>query len=166
MGPPGSGKGTLAQEVDGVHLSIGDISREHIDPAYKEAAFRHQPIPFEKIERIFREKLEEALDQKRTVVIDGYPKTKEQCAYLDEVVSRFAVKATYIVLEVSDDVALERIMERNRLDYTRENTIERLRSYVERMQEVFAFYASDNRLQHLSTNEGLATTKRNFLRMV
>jgi adenylate kinase len=115
VGPPNGGKGTLCDSIVRdfglVHLSGGDILREHIKqrtPLGLEARQfmdRGELVPDATMIKLFLSKLESPEVQKRGALLDGFPRTKAQGIALSQ--SGIRVDAL-IVLEVPDEVLLER----------------------------------------------------------
>lgn len=125
IGCPGSGKGTFAQAIKSEgydHISTGDITREEVKKEtpfglkYKEAILHHVigGIPFEEIQALVGERLEKNVSEKRGVILDGYPKTKEQCELLDIFIERkdLKEKVVFVLLNVKEEDAIERIQYR------------------------------------------------------
>ena len=94
FGPPGSGKGTLAEraarELNFEVLSTGNLCRKHI--AQKTAlgekldfyVKKGQLIPDELITLMVKEWLESTLEAQVPIILDGYPRTKGQASHFLE----------------------------------------------------------------------------------
>lgn len=95
MGPPGAGKGTqavgLAERIDGVHISTGDIFRANVADQtelgrkaqqYMDAG---QYVPDEITNAMVRDRLGQP--DAESFVLDGYPRTEDQVAELDDILS-------------------------------------------------------------------------------
>ena len=92
VGPPGAGKGTVAKLLSdrlGVaHLSSGDLLREALrrgDPIGKQAGrYMREGVlaPDELVTRVVLNGLGQ-LEEGRSVVLDGFPRTAEQAKALD-----------------------------------------------------------------------------------
>lgn len=88
IGPPGAGKGTIAEKVAAkyklAHLSTGDILREAIARGTALGARANEYVetgrlvPQEVLGAVVAERLREAKD----FVLDGYPRTLEQAEFL------------------------------------------------------------------------------------
>lgn len=116
MGPPGAGKGTVAEmianQTDMVHVSTGDIFREQIQ--------RKTPLGI-KVENIIasggyvsdditneivKNKITELNEKNKQIILDGYPRTIQQAQFLDNMeYNSFKV----IELEASDDLIIKRL---------------------------------------------------------
>ncbi|MBS0653187.1 MAG: nucleoside monophosphate kinase [Verrucomicrobia bacterium] len=125
LGCPGSGKGTFAQAIspEGYdHVSTGDITRKEVQNEtefglkYKEAILGHVigGIPFEEIQRLVDQRLEKAILGQKGVILDGYPKTKEQCELLDTFIQSNGLqdKVVVVLLDVKEENAIDRILYR------------------------------------------------------
>lgn len=117
FGPQGSGKGTQAKRISAdysiPHISTGDMLREAIGKGTelgmkaKEIINQGKLVPDEIVNGIVRERL--AMDDCREgFVLDGYPRNIAQARALDS----FTELNYVIVLEVSDNVSVERIVHR------------------------------------------------------
>lgn len=88
FGPPGSGKGTIAQrcvkELGWVMLSTGDLCRQHIQDQtelgkqFQACVQAGHLIPDQLITTMVVEWLKGFLGKGKTIILDGYPRTKEQ----------------------------------------------------------------------------------------
>lgn len=122
LGCPGAGKGTFAQSIKHKgydHVSTGDITRDEVKNGtafgikYKDAILNHVigGIPFEEIQRLIEERLENALQHHRGVILDGYPKTLEQCELLDAFIERNALRdrVMIVLFDINEEEAIDRI---------------------------------------------------------
>ena len=123
LGCPGSGKGTFAQAIQSegyVHISTGDIAREEVRNEtafgleYKEAILNHVKgrIPFEKIQELVEQRLEKAISEQKGVILDGYPKTIDQCELLDTLITEKGLNERVVIvfIDVKEDDAIDRIL--------------------------------------------------------
>lgn len=122
LGCPGSGKGTFAQTVISrgfEHISTGDITREEVRKGtpfgikYKEAIVNHVigGIPFDEIQRLVENRLEMAIESRKGIILDGYPKTVGQCEFLERFIQKNGLRdrVDILVFEVDEEDAIERI---------------------------------------------------------
>ena len=121
LGPQGSGKGTQAMriaETYGIpHVATGEILRSAI-AAGTELGRQVEPI----LERgdlvtddLMVELIRERLAQEDGFVLDGFPRTVPQAEALDAMLDEIGKPLDVVLLlEVDDDVALERLLERRR----------------------------------------------------
>jgi adenylate kinase len=92
LGPPGAGKGTqsrrIAEHYGIPQLSTGDLLREHVSRgtalglAAKATMARGELVPDELLYGVVSDRLKQA-DCERGFVLDGFPRTAAQAAWLD-----------------------------------------------------------------------------------
>ena len=117
MGPQGCGKGTqaklLAEELDLVHISVGDIFRWNIQTHTKLAAKikrivdSGQLVPDEIVEEIVSRRLAEH-DWNYGFILDGFPRNVHQATFFLE---SYDVNGV-IYIDVPDDVVINRALAR------------------------------------------------------
>lgn len=123
LGAQGSGKGTvgvkLAEELGLVHVSTGDIFRENIKnntELGKEAntyILAGNLVPDELTNRILLDRLSKEDVLENGVLIDGYPRTEEQCKKLDEMLTSLDRQVDLAInLDVARDELIQRITTR------------------------------------------------------
>lgn len=119
LGAQGSGKGTvgvkLADELGLVHVSTGDIFRENIKNGTelgKEAntyILAGNLVPDELTNRILMDRLSKNDVLTQGALIDGYPRTEEQCKKLDEMLNELGKE---VDIAINLDVAREELIQR------------------------------------------------------
>lgn len=121
FGPPGSGKGSLAQQcvraLGWQSVSTGNLCRNHI--ARKTSLGQEidffiksgKLIPDQLITAMVEELLIEMLDNKKTIILDGYPRTLLQAEALHNFFSnRFhLIRLHLVALTISDGTIIERL---------------------------------------------------------
>jgi adenylate kinase len=117
MGVQGSGKGTqallLKQELDLVHISVGDIFRWNIQSHTKLAArirrlvAAGELVPDEIVDEVVKTRLDQH-DWNYGFILDGFPRNRPQAEFFLESYDINAV----IQIDVPDDVVFERILSR------------------------------------------------------
>lgn len=91
FGYPGSGKGSFAQalkEEGYEHFSTGDLLRSEVKKG-SEIGLKYQKtieqadklLPSELVEKIMEKRLQGSLEEAKMLILDGYPKTVEQCYF-------------------------------------------------------------------------------------
>lgn len=151
LGPQGSGKGTQAKRMAAAHgvphVSTGDILRDAVAQG-TELGLRVAPllergdlVPDELMVELIRERLA----GEDGFVLDGFPRTLAQAEALDAMLDEIDKPLdTVILLEVSDDEALRRMLgraaEEGRADDTTEAIANRLRLYHELTRPVVERY--------------------------
>jgi adenylate kinase len=157
LGPQGSGKGTQAKRIASsraiAHVATGDILRAAVADG-SELGRRVAPI----LERgdlvpddLMIDLIRERLEAEDGFVLDGFPRTVAQAEAFDEMLSEIGKPLdAVILLEVSDDVATERLHARSvaegRADDSPEAIRNRLRLYHELTEPVVERYRGDGTL--------------------
>jgi len=114
MGPQGSGKGTqaklIAKEYGLEHISIGDILRKEVanntEIGQQVRSYMNEGklIPFE----LNNEIVKKAIQGKKGLILDGYPRNVEQAKYL---FTHFKIQGL-IVLDIGEEESIKRISKR------------------------------------------------------
>jgi adenylate kinase len=119
LGPPGAGKGTMAQvlarDLRAPHVSTGDMLREAIKaqtPIGREAkAFMEKGalVPDELVIALVRERLGKP-DARKGFVLDGFPRTPEQAKSLDRTLLELDMPLDAVLyFKTSLDVIIRRL---------------------------------------------------------
>jgi len=122
LGPPGAGKGTVANLLkshdDSVHISTGDILRNAVKegtPLGIEAKGymdRGDLVPDSLIMGMMEVRLKED-DCQKGFIFDGFPRTIPQADALTELLNKLDLKLDFVVnLEVGKEVVLDRLSTR------------------------------------------------------
>lgn len=106
LGPPGAGKGTLAQALskdwDMVHVSTGDMLREALKQRTplglkaKEYMEKGKLVPDDIVIGLVSERLLKS-DAKKGFILDGFPRTVEQARELDQEIARLRMPLTAVL---------------------------------------------------------------------
>lgn len=117
MGPQGCGKGTqatmLAEELDIVHISVGDIFRWNIQAHTKLGARVKRGIAIgelvedETVEQIIRERLD-MHDWNFGFILDGFPRNRSQALFFLE---NYDIDAV-VYIDVPEEVVIKRALAR------------------------------------------------------
>ncbi|MFM1973134.1 MAG: hypothetical protein RLZZ345_218 [Actinomycetota bacterium] len=158
IGTPGAGKGTQAQrlsETFGIPaISTGDIFRHNVknetELGKQAKAFmdRGEYVPDSLTNDLVRDRLAQA-DAADGFLLDGYPRTADQVAELDDILAEKAQHLDAVVM-LSADVdevvrrLLNRAVEQGRADDTEEVIRHRLDVYEEQTAPLISVYAARN----------------------
>lgn len=119
MGLPGAGKGTQAEQIvekyNIPHISTGDMFRaamkNNTELGKKAKSFMDNGdlVPDEVTNGIVRERLAED-DAKNGFLLDGFPRTVEQAAELENILSDLGTELDAVInIEVDKDVLIKRL---------------------------------------------------------
>jgi len=163
LGPPGAGKGTqaerLAAEHDLLKISTGDILRDHV-ARKTELGLQAKPImdaghllPDDILIALIRDRLA-SMDKVR-VIFDGFPRTVAQAHGLDMLLEELGAPINAVpLLEVPDEVLIERIVERGRTSGRSDDTDalarERQQVYRDQTQPLIDYYAARGQVRHVN----------------
>lgn len=154
MGPPGAGKGTQAVRVAerfGIPaISTGDIFRSNIeggtDLGRRVEAILNTGgyVPDEMTNEIVRDRLA-WVDAAPGFLLDGYPRTIGQVAFLDDVLAASGHPLDGVIeLTVDEDAVVQRLLQRaateGRADDTEEVIRERQAIYAKETAPLLAIY--------------------------
>ena len=155
MGPPGAGKGTqaalVADHFGVVHLSTGDIFRASVAAGtelgvtakrYMDAG---EYVPDSVTNAMVRARLGES-DVEGGFLLDGYPRTVDQVAELDDILADLGTKLDgVVVLQVDLEELIGRLLERartsGRTDDTEDVIRHRQQVYAEQTAPLLALYS-------------------------
>jgi adenylate kinase len=156
IGTPGAGKGTQAQrlsETFGIPaISTGDIFRHNVKnetelgkqaKAYMD---RGEYVPDSLTNDLVRDRLSQA-DATDGFLLDGYPRTADQVAELDDILAKKSQHLDAVVMLAADvdEVVrrlLNRAIEQGRADDTEEVIRHRLDVYEEQTAPLISVYAA------------------------
>ena len=124
MGPPGSGKGTLAslciKEFGCEQISTGNLCRSHIQrntdigKSIKSVIDSGKLVSDEIIVSMIKEWISSNKDLSKNIIFDGFPRTKKQAELLYQLLkdSGQDSRLMLIKLQVGNDVLIDRILSR------------------------------------------------------
>ncbi len=161
FGPPGSGKGTQSEKIIDtyglVHLSTGDLLRKHLSEGTelgkiaKEYLDNGRLVPDKIVIEMVEDKIADHLDAEG-FVFDGFPRTVNQAAALDEMLGNHNLSISgMIALDVPEDELRKRITERAKTsgrvdDQDDEKISTRIRVYTDESAPVVGYYRDQKKL--------------------
>ena len=177
FGPPGSGKGTQAENLvkhyDLMHISTGDLFRYEMGNdtplglKAKEYISKGELVPDEVTIGMLKNKVNSSPDAKG-FIFDGFPRTIAQAEALDEFLKEKGSEINVLVaLDVDDDEIVKRILNRGRTSGRADDNDEgiirnRIDVYNSETAQVFDYYAQVNKSAKV---EGVGTIKEIFDRL-
>jgi adenylate kinase len=119
LGPPGAGKGTqakkIAQKKGLVHVSTGDLFRENLKnetdlgKLAQDYMNKGELVPDDVTVRMVEARLARP-DCEQGAVLDGFPRTPDQAAALDNLLEKLCSKVNVVpYIKVPDEVLVERL---------------------------------------------------------
>jgi len=154
LGPQGAGKGTQAKRIAAEyglpHIATGDILRQamaegtplgrQVKPIYDSGGL----VPDDLMIELIRERLSKP-DAQDGFVLDGFPRTFVQAEALDTMLREIDKQLDLVLeLQVPDEVAIERLTRRARLEGRPDDTPEairrRLALYHEETEPLVEYY--------------------------
>lgn len=160
LGPQGSGKGTQAKllkqfleehhpEVPIIHFDTGQKFRNLMTvPSYsisriKDSINRGDLQPDWLPNWVFATEVMDSMSEPCQLIIDGIPRSVGQAKVVDEILSYYERDIIDVVLlEVPEDLSLERLIGRGRADDSKEAILYRLRQYEETTKPVISYFKS------------------------
>ena len=156
FGPPGAGKSTqgqmLAVRQGWKWLSTGEMLRRSQDEAVINLLKAGELVSDELTYQVFEAAVQDARDKKYpNIIIDGFPRTKEQAAWLDSYMEKMGEKIDIVVaLEVPEAEIMARLEKRHRMEDTPETIARRMTIYRQKMYPVLGIFAEAGvRIVHL-----------------
>ena len=161
LGPPGAGKGTqakmLAETAKIPHISTGDILRGAIanDTPLGQQAKSYMDkgdlVPDTLVANMVKDRLQEP-DAKEGWILDGFPRTVEQAAFLDELLTQLDRYSLQVLnLEVPEPVLVERLVARGRSQDDKPETIRnRLEVYRQKTAPLIDYYQKQGNLHSVN----------------
>jgi len=149
FGPTGAGKSLqgqmLAVRQGWKWLSTGEILRQSVDPQVIATLKSGDLVSDELTYQVFEHAVQEARDkQYPNIIIDGFPRTKDQAAWLAQYMESIQEKIDeVIVLEVPETEITRRLAKRARMEDTPETIAKRMAIYRQKMYPVLSTFAED-----------------------
>ena len=156
FGPTGAGKSMqgqmLAVRQGWKWLSTGEMLRQSDDPEVIATLKSGELVSDELTYQVFEEAVQDARDREYpNIIIDGFPRTKEQAAWLDTYMEKMGEKIDIVVvLEVPETEIMARLEKRHRMEVTPDTIAKRMAIYRQKMYPVLGIFAeADVKIVHL-----------------
>jgi adenylate kinase len=122
IGPPGSGKGTqaelLSKALGAVHLSSGEVLREHASAAVQAEMKRGELVREAEVDAILQTSLQEA-NAGSIWILDGYIRLAQDRDWLETSLKKLGRKIDLVIIfEAPEVTCRERVLGRGRTDDT------------------------------------------------
>lgn len=163
LGPPGSGKGTLAKSLikdyDFQHISTGDLIRNSDDKELKKIIAKGNMIPDDKMLEMLEDKVKD-LDLEKNIAFDGFPRNIEQSKMLDKMLGKLGLGLNHAVfLDLPREEAISRLKKRakeeGRADDASFETInKRFDEYLEKTLPLIELYTKNRKVKKVDASEG------------
>ncbi|RUR85945.1 adenylate kinase [Chlorogloeopsis fritschii PCC 9212] len=165
LGPPGAGKGTQAKTLAECwnipHISTGDILRQALKEqtplGIKAQSYmdRGELVPDQLVQDMVEERLQQS-DTNSGWILDGFPRTVKQAAFLEELLQKLDQRGEKVVnLDVPDEVVVDRLLQRGRQDDSEEVIRRRLEVYRSQTAPLIDFYRHRHQLLSVNGNQSL-----------
>ena len=164
-GPPGSGKGTQSKELAAkegyIHISTGDLLRgrmqadDELGRKIKKVMDANEFVSDEIMWQLLEERLQQEAPNAK-VLLDGFPRTLEQAEIFDKNITGSAYQLKgMIVLDVPDQVLIDRIKARGRNEIDRDEAQiqKRLDDYDAKTMPVIEHYADKGLYVAVDSND-------------
>ena len=174
FGPPGAGKGTqaklLVDKFGFHHVSTGDLLRKEMAAGTplglkaKSLIEQGSLVPDLVVIGMIKSEIENN-PSVPGFLFDGFPRTTEQAAALDEMLKGFDQSVTAVLsISISDEMVKERIRHRalleNRPDDTKDEVIaNRIKTYHDKTEPVIDFYKAQGKYREI---DGVGTIEEIF----
>ena len=156
FGPTGAGKSMqgqmLAVRQGWKWLSTGEMLRKSTDENVIRTLKSGELVSDELTYQVFESAVQDARDKNYpNIIVDGFPRTKEQAAWLDEYMLRMNEKIDIVIaLEVPEAEMTSRLEKRGRMEDTPETIARRMTIYRQKMYPVLGTFAEVGvRIVHL-----------------
>ena len=180
LGPPGSGKGTQAQiltkKLNYIHISIGDLLRENISnqtdlgKLASKYVSSGELVPDDLIIDLVNSSIVDLQGKESSskgVILDGFPRTINQAAALENKIKELDVLIKSVVyLDISDEKILSRLLNRGRDDDEPELIKNRLDVYRNQTEPLLVFYDERKLLNSINGDQELDDVNNNIMNVL
>lgn len=133
----------LAVRMGWKWLSTGEMLRQSKDEEVIRTLQTGELVSDELTYQVFESAVQEARDLNYpNIIVDGFPRTKEQAAWLDSYLEKVGDKIDIVaVLEVPEAEIMTRLEKRQRMEDTPETIANRMTIYRQKMYPVLGLFA-------------------------
>lgn len=165
IGGPGAGKGTQAEKIKErygmAHISTGQMLRDEVAKGselgmqVKAVMERGDLVADSTILRLIEERLKQP-DCKAGFILDGFPRTLAQAQGLEPILQkRGDPNMKVLLLEVSDQEMMNRLLARKRADDTEETINHRIEKYHSETADAIDYYAQKGSLIRINGEQSI-----------
>lgn len=175
LGPPGVGKGTqsklIAQKLGLVHLSTGDILRKAVESGTelglkaKSTMESGGLVPDDVMIGIIKDALSDEKVKHDGFILDGFPRTLNQAIALNEILYELSFNNIQIInIYANDNILIQRMTGRGRIDDTSEVVQKRLGVYKETTAPIKEYYAKSFEVIDINGLDEINTINEEIIR--
>lgn len=150
IGAPGVGKGTqsalIKKDYSIAHIATGDMLRENISngtelgKTAKSYMDKGELVPDSLVIDMLTDRIKKD-DCKNGFMLDGFPRTMEQAKELSKILDSLNYKINAVIdLYASEDVIIDRLLNRGRADDNEETIRNRLKVFESQSKPVLEYY--------------------------
>ena len=150
IGAPGVGKGTqsalIEKDYSIAHIATGDMLRENIangtelGKTAKSYMDKGELVPDSLVIDMLTDKIKKD-DCKNGFMLDGFPRTMEQAKELSKILDSLNYKINAVIdLYASENIIIERLLNRGRADDNEETIRNRLKVFESQSKPVLEYY--------------------------
>lgn len=165
IGGPGAGKGTQADKIKEKyaipHISTGQMLRDEVAKdselgmQVKAVMERGDLVADSTILRLIEERLKQP-DCKAGFILDGFPRTLAQAQGLEPILQKRGDSTVKVLLlEVSDQEMMNRLLARKRADDTEDTIKHRIEKYHSETAEAIDYYAQNGNLIRINGEQSI-----------